>query len=134
MNSNNMLENIVSFEDLTNASISLIREARSYVSSSINKAQVATFFILGAWIVEVEQQGKERAKYGEKVIKELSKRLTAEFKKGFSITTLKDCRQFYITFQDRADIPKILFNNKEKADHWSAFSNGVRRAWYSSCR
>ena len=112
-----MLGNVVLFEDLTNASISLIREARSYVANSINKAQVATFFILGAWIVEVQQQGKERAAYGEKVIKELSKRLTAEFNKGFSITTLKDCRQFYITFQDRVEISKITFNNSEKSDH-----------------
>ena len=122
MNNNSMLGNVVLFEDLTNASISLIREARSNVANSINKAQVATFFILGAWIVEVQQQGKERAAYGEKVIKELSKRLTAEFSKGFSIKTLKDCRQFYITFQDRVEISKITFNNSEKSDHWLAFS------------
>ena len=88
MNNNSMLGNVVSFEDLTNASISLIREARSNVANSINKAQVATFFILGAWIVEVQQQGKERAAYGEKVIKELLKRLTAELPKGQPLVAL----------------------------------------------
>ncbi|MFI5136353.1 MAG: DUF1016 N-terminal domain-containing protein [Sphingobacteriales bacterium] len=40
------------------------------------------------------QHGKERANYGEEVLKELSKSLTAEFGKGFSYANLRNFRQF----------------------------------------
>jgi predicted nuclease of restriction endonuclease-like (RecB) superfamily len=46
--------------------------------------------------VEQEQRGKERAKYGSYILKEVSKRLTEEFGRGFSITNIKLMRQFYL--------------------------------------
>jgi len=48
----------------------------------------------------VEQQGEERANYGEWMIKQLSKDLSVEFGKGFSIANLRNFRQFYQTFPD----------------------------------
>ena len=47
------------------------------------------------YIVEYEQKGEDRAKYGEKLIQNLSKQLGA---KKFSATTLKIYRQFYVTY------------------------------------
>ncbi|OWY25776.1 DUF1016 domain-containing protein [Sphingobacteriales bacterium UPWRP_1] len=49
-------------------------------------------------IVEDEQQGKQRAEYGKQVLKELSKRLIAEFGKGFSVDNLQNMRQFFLTY------------------------------------
>nr|WP_207754677.1 PDDEXK nuclease domain-containing protein [Fusibacter tunisiensis] len=49
-------------------------------------------------IVEA-QDGSERAEYGEYLLKNLSKELTKEFGKGFTITNLSYMRQFYIVFQ-----------------------------------
>lgn len=50
--------------------------------------------------MEEQQQGKERADYGTELLKELSKALTAEFGKGFSVGSLYYYRQFYITFPE----------------------------------
>lgn len=49
-------------------------------------------------IVEEEQQGKERAAYGEQLVDGLSQRLTHEFGKGFSSTNIKQMRSFYLTY------------------------------------
>jgi predicted nuclease of restriction endonuclease-like (RecB) superfamily len=59
---------------------------------------VYTYFEIGRMIVEEEQNGKERAEYGKQILKELSKRLNAEFGKGFSQRNLEQMRQFYLTY------------------------------------
>ena len=45
-------------------------------------------------IVEEEQKGKERAEYGKSLLKELSKVLSKEFGKGFSVTNLQQMKKF----------------------------------------
>ena len=57
--------------------------------------------VLGRWIVETQQMGEKRAKYGSKVIKTLSEKLQKEFGKGFSEDTLKNARKFYLTYKER---------------------------------
>jgi hypothetical protein len=54
-------------------------------------------------IVEEEQQGELRAKYGKQVLKELSVKLKERFGKGFSEQNLRNMRQFFLVYQDRAD-------------------------------
>ena len=54
----------------------------------------------GRDIVEEEQASKKRAGYGELLLQELSIRLTKEFGRGFSISTLKDIRQFYLVYSE----------------------------------
>jgi len=48
--------------------------------------------------VEEEQQGEQRSVYGETILKELSKRLTVDFGKGFSMANLDNFRKFYLVF------------------------------------
>ena len=50
-------------------------------------------------IVEEEQQGKGRAEYGKALVEELSRRLTADYGKGFSPSTLWYMVQFYRAFR-----------------------------------
>jgi len=38
----------------------------------------------------------ERAEYGKQLLRLLSDNLTSEFGKGFSVSTLKNARQFFI--------------------------------------
>ena len=52
-------------------------------------------------IVDTQQMGQKRAKYGSKVIKILSEKLQEEFGKGFSEDTLKNARKFYLTYKER---------------------------------
>lgn len=78
--------------------VDLLQSARSKVVRTINQTMVTTYFEVGRKIVEEEQQGKERADYGKKVIKELSKVLTNEFGKGFSERNIEQMRQFYFVY------------------------------------
>ena len=58
-------------------------------------------FLLGRYIVEQEQQGAERAKYGAKVLDSLSSYLTEEYGRGFSRSNVAGMRQFYVAYKDR---------------------------------
>lgn len=49
-------------------------------------------------IVEEEQHGANRAAYGTQLLKELSAYLTEIYGRGFSLTNLKQMRQFYLTY------------------------------------
>ena len=60
-----------------------------------------SFYSLGRWIVEEQQQGKSRAKYGQRVIKRLSEALTQRYERGFSEDTLKNARKFYLIYNNR---------------------------------
>ncbi len=71
-----------------------------------------TYYSLGRWIVETQQMGQKRAKYGSKVIKILSEKLQEEFGKGFSEDTLKNARKFYLTYKER--ISETVFSLFEK--------------------
>lgn len=76
---------------------SILEEARGNAYRAVNFAMVQAYWDIGRRIVE-EQGGEGRAEYGSALIKELSKRLTADFGKGFTITNLKYMRQFYLAF------------------------------------
>jgi hypothetical protein len=61
----------------------LVRTARKAAVTTINSLQVITNFEIGRMIVEHEQQGAQRAAYGQEILRDLSNRLTEEFGKGF---------------------------------------------------
>jgi len=75
--------------------ISILKDARNNIVQTINHKMVYTYYEIGRLIVEEEQKGKLRAKYGAELIKKLSNKLTEEFGKGFSVTNLKQMRSFY---------------------------------------
>lgn len=77
----------------------LLKQARKSVVTSVNRTMVLTYFEIGRMIVEEEQSGKERAEYGNKLLSELSHRLSNEFGKGFSVTNLQQMRNFYLVYQ-----------------------------------
>lgn len=76
----------------------LVNEARKKVVSTINTAQVYTYYEVGRYIVEDEQGGKVRAEYGKGVLKRVSKRLTERLGKGWSVDTLENARNFYYIY------------------------------------
>ena len=77
---------------------SILAAARQNAYSAVNVAMVEAYWQIGKRIVEQEQHGKDRAAYGEGILKELSKALTVEFGKGFSYANLRNFRQFYLTY------------------------------------
>lgn len=79
----------------------LIQSARHAAASTVNTLQVLTNFEIGRRIVNHEQQGEKRAKYGAELLKALSSRLTEEFGKGFSVSNLQLMRKFFLENQIR---------------------------------
>ena len=76
----------------------ILISAREKAYKAVNFAMVEAYWNVGKLIVEA-QDGNERAEYGEELLKNLSKELTKEFGKGFTVTNLRYMRQFYIVFQ-----------------------------------
>lgn len=76
----------------------LLQKARQSVVRNVNHTMVYTYYEIGRIIVEDEQRGKERAEYGKQVLLGLSKDLTANFGRGFSVDNLQNMRQFYFTY------------------------------------
>ena len=84
----------------TAVSYTHLAQARQKAYAAINSAMVDAYWQMGKRIVEQEQFGKERADYGAQLLKSLSKELTAEFGKGFSVGSLYYYRQFYLIFPE----------------------------------
>jgi len=76
----------------------LLAYSRRYAKQQIDRTIVTTYYEIGKMIVEREQQGEKRAKYGTRLIKELSEYLTIHYGKGFSIPNLRNIRQFYLVY------------------------------------
>lgn len=75
----------------------VLDQARGNAYKAVNAAMVHAYWEIGRRIVE-EQGGEERAEYGKALIRELAKKLTADYGRGFTTTNLKYMRQFYLAF------------------------------------
>ena len=82
----------------------VVKRAKDY---SRNRSDLTTYYNVGRLIVEA-QGGEARAKYGDGLIKEYSKRLTKELGKNYDITTLKRMRQFYCIIEKGAPLEHQL--------------------------
>ena len=88
-------------DDFFSRVISIIEQARSAIVRTVNTEMVEAYWLIGREIVEEEQSGEVRADYGERLIADLSNRLTVRYGRGFSTTNLKYFRQFYLTYRTR---------------------------------
>ena len=70
---------------------------------SKNKNELSTYYNVGKLLIEA-QGGEERAKYGDGLIKEYSKKLSEELGGKYNITTLKRMRQFYLIIEKGATL------------------------------
>ena len=91
---NNEIDTVVKDEFLKSVS-DVLTQARKKAKTAVNLSMVYAYFEIGRMIVEEEQQGKNRAAYGQQLLKELSAHLTKTCGKGFSVGNLKNIRQFY---------------------------------------
>ena len=91
--------NEVSNEFLNKVSL-LIEEAKKNVKTTVNIAMAYTYFEIGRMIIEEEQNGDNRAEYGKYIIRNLSSFLTEHYGKGYSISNLKNFRQFYLIYSN----------------------------------
>ena len=82
----------------------ITKRAKDY---SKNKSDLTHYYNVGKLLVDA-QGGETRAKYGDGLIKEYSKRLTTDLGKGYSIKNLKRMRKFYLVFSKGSAVPTLL--------------------------
>jgi predicted nuclease of restriction endonuclease-like (RecB) superfamily len=99
----------------------ILAQARQKAYSAVNSAMVEAYWQSGKRIVEEEQKGEKRAEYGKKIIINLSIELTNDFGKGYSERTLREFRQFYLTFPELS-IQRTAFAKLS----WSHFQRVLR--------
>ena len=83
----------------------ILQVARHKAYTAVNSEMVQAYWLMGKRIVDEEQQGEQKATYGEAILKTLSIALTGEFGKGFSYANLRNFRQFYLTYPN----PEICY-------------------------
>lgn len=81
--------------------VEILENARAGVVRSINSAMVCAYWNIGRELVEYVQDGNQRAEYGERIVDELSRRLTQHVGRGYSTTNLRYFRSFYLAYADR---------------------------------
>lgn len=91
---------VIEYDKTLSGFVKLLETARRNVARSANAIMTATYWEIGRRIVEIEQQGKERAEYGEELLKRLAKDLTARFGRGFGWRNLFQMRQFYLVYSE----------------------------------
>jgi len=77
----------------------IYKKAKDY---SKNRSDLETYYNVGKLLIEA-QGGEERAKYGDGLIKEYSKRLVYELDKKYSERNLRNMRKFYLIFKDNTN-------------------------------
>jgi predicted nuclease of restriction endonuclease-like (RecB) superfamily len=77
----------------------LLEAARRNAARTVNALMTATYWEIGRRIVEFEQQGKDRAGYGEQLLDQLSADLTSRFGRGFGRRNLFQIRAFYLAYR-----------------------------------
>lgn len=113
-------------------SIELVRYARTLTLKQINSIQTMTYYCIGKWIVDEQQNGEKRAKYGKQILKNLSARLTTEFGKGFSVDTLENMRKFYLVYKNKISedlFRKFAIEKSEKAFRILEEDNPFALSW-----
>ncbi len=94
--------------------IDILKAAKTEVIRAVNYTMVYTYYEIGHIIIEEEQSGDERAGYGKQILKDLSKRLTSEFGKGFSVTNLQQMKNFYTTYRKQQTLSATLDSKKQE--------------------
>lgn len=106
----------------------IIQTARTTTYRTANSTMVQAYWHIGQQIIEVEQQGATRAKYGESLLAVLSERLTKDFGKGFGERELRKIRQFYLSFSIRDSLrPELSWTHYRKL---VSVENEQARMWY----
>lgn len=117
---------------LCQKAVDLIDRARNTAIREVNLVQLLTYYTLGKWIVEVQQGGSGRAKYGKRVLETLSDALNHAFGKGYSVSTLTNIRKFYEIYKNRISAPMVTdFAEPNSQPLVTKFGNDVpfRLSW-----
>lgn len=105
-----------SFDELSHSIVTTHLLTQQNAIKAVNQAATLRNWLIGCYIVEYEQKGVDRAKYGDKLLKRLEKEVCT---KGLNETLFRNARIFYKTYPK---IACLLLNdstkdNNEKTNH-----------------
>ena len=138
-----------SFEELTCVIQTTHDAAQTSAVKAINRMQTMRNWLIGYYIVEFEQHGKDRAEYGSQLLKKLEERVN---RKGLTETLFKNARKFYIcypqiidniivekspTVSDEFQLPDNKCSEKSPtvSDEFIVLGNGeIKNSTTSSCK
>ena len=92
ISSNEMLNTLISNIEQT------VAIAKEKLAISVNTTITETYWQIGKYIVETEQDGKIKAAYGKKLLTTLSHELTLRLGNGYSRPNLNNMRKFYLKY------------------------------------
>ena len=106
------------FNELVNQIYQAHEALQGYALKAINVSLTVRNWLFGFYIVEYEQNGEDRAKYGERLLDNLSKSLSNKGLKNISTAELSRFRQFYCVYpqifgtlsQKRLNLPEQNFD------------------------
>jgi len=89
------LKKNINYQQLVETIDQAYQNAKNNVISAVNIEMLHAYWKIGKYIIEFEQEGLEKAKYGKKLLENLSKDLTLKSGKGFSRSNLTYMRMLY---------------------------------------
>ena len=97
--------------------VQVIEEGKQALAVSINEIIKTTYWKIGQYIVEFEQQGNARAKYGKALLSNLAKLLRARVGRGYSHPNLNNMRKFYLLYPNfqLSEKSASIFQTSEKS-------------------
>ena len=93
-----MANDVVIYQEMIDEIKEIMRSARNNVARQVNNEILTAYWNIGRVIVEHEQDSNDRAGYGKETMRKLSKQLTKELGKGFSLSNVYNMRQFYLDY------------------------------------
>ena len=91
---NNMLQPLVDEIETT------VSNAKKELAEKVNSVITQTYWTIGKYIVEFEQDGNVKAAYGSKLLTTLSHQLTLRLGRGYSRPNLNNMRKFYLCYEN----------------------------------
>jgi predicted nuclease of restriction endonuclease-like (RecB) superfamily len=114
------------YTQLVNAIDAASRQLLSRAAAAVNQALVIRNWLVGAYIVEFEQRGEDRARYGTRLLSRLADDLKARRIGGLSVQMLERTRQFYLVYPQLG--PRISSPLVRKSGHFLLDREGARKS------
>lgn len=119
------------FSDLSESIIQTHQSAQYSAIKAVNQMATLRNWLIGCYIVEYEQKGSDRAKYGDRLLKRLEESVNT---KGLNLTLFKNSRRFYLLYPQigelfqkspmPSDLLKAEVERQGKSPTVSDFSGG----------
>lgn len=119
------------FEQLAQNILTVDNSMQGFAVKAVNQAATLRNWIIGGYIIEYEQNGSDRAKYGDNLLKSLEKRIG---QKGLNVTLFQLSRLFYSNYQQVGSLISTnyatLSHNLPSAEICATVSHNLPRLQY----